>query len=253
MRGLSDKVAIVTGAASPLGIGFATATRLAAEGVRVVLTDINSTGVADRADELIQAGHQAIGLAHDALDEAAWEDVVRATKDRFGSLDIVVNNAGICVLAPGTEMPLVDWRRVLDLNGTSAFLGCRIAAREMLAQGTGGAIINLASVAAIKAGEFASAYCASKGTVQMLTKVMAFENAKHGIRVNSVNPGYIMTEMLTAGLDDPHAQLAPVIAMIPAARLARPAEIASAIAFLASDDASYCNGTTLVVDGGLTS
>jgi NAD(P)-dependent dehydrogenase (short-subunit alcohol dehydrogenase family) len=252
MRGLRDKVAIVTGAASPKGIGFAAARRLAEEGSHVVLTDINHAGVAERAAELRRDGHRAIGLAHDAVQEEAWEKVLRATKAEFGTLDILVNNAAVIMLDHLVDMPLSNWRRVLDVNGTITFLGCRTAAREMQASGQGGAIVNVASIASLVAGEYGGAYCASKGAVHMLTKVLAIETARYGIRVNSVHPAYTMTEMLGATMDDPEAQIAQIVANIPAGRLSQPSEIAAAIAFLASDDAAYCNGSALVVDGGLT-
>lgn len=252
MRGLRDKVAIVTGAASPKGIGFAAATRLAEEGSRVVLTDINHAGVAERADELRREGHRAIGLAHDAVQEEAWEEVLRVTKAEFGALDILVNNAAIILLDHVVDMPLSNWRRVLDVNGSIAFLGCQIAAREMRASGRGGAIVNVASIASFVGGEYGGAYCASKGAVHMLTKVLAIETAKHGIRVNSVHPAYTMTEMLRDSMDNPDAQIPQITSNIPAGRLSQPSEIAAAIAFLASDDAAYCNGSALVVDGGLT-
>lgn len=252
MRGLQDKVAIITGAASPKGIGFATATRLAEEGAKVVLTDIDQVEIAVRAFELRNAGHQAIGLAHNAVEEAAWEDVLGATHAEFGHLDILVNNAAICVLSHLVDMTLDNWRRQLDVNGSMTFLGCRTAARQMQASGRGGAIVNVASVASLVAGEYGGAYCASKGAVHMLTKVMAIETAKHGIRVNSVHPGYTSTQMLGDVAGDPEAQLSQLLANIPARRFAQPSEIAGAIAFLASDDASFCNGTSLVVDGGQT-
>ncbi|MEJ7935394.1 SDR family oxidoreductase [Sphingobium sp. AN558] len=252
MRGLRDKVAIVTGAASPIGIGFATAKRLAEEGALVALTDLNHAGVEERAAELRQAGYRAIGIAHDAVDEASWETVLQTTRDELGPLDILVNNAAIAIQAHVVDMELSDWRRQLDVNGTTAFLGCRIATREWQSSGRTGAIVNVASTASLVAGEYGGAYCASKGAVLMLTKVVAIENAKHGIRVNSVHPGWTKTAMLGDSLDDPEAQTAQIKAIIPAGRLGDPSEMAAAIAFLASDDASFCNGTSLLVDGGLT-
>ena len=252
MRGLRDKVAIVTGAASPIGIGFATAERLAEEGALVALTDINHVAVEERADELRQEGYRAIGIAHDAVDEASWENVLQTTRSEFGPLDILVNNAAISVVSHVVDMELADWRRQLDVNGVATFLGCRSAAREFQSSGRGGAIVNVASVASLVAGEYGGAYCASKGAVLMLTKVMAIENAKHGIRVNSVHPGWTETAMLLSSLDDPEVQTAPIVSRIPAGRLGRPCEMAAAIAFLASDDAAFCNGTALVVDGGQT-
>jgi NAD(P)-dependent dehydrogenase (short-subunit alcohol dehydrogenase family) len=174
------------------------------------------------------------------------------TEGQFGPLDVLVNNAAICTLSHIVEMPLNDWRRVLDINGSIAFLGCRIAAREMQSAGRGGAIVNVCSIASIVAGEYGGAYRASKGAVQMLTKVLALEMAKYGVRVNSVHPGYILTEMVSASMEDPDAQIANIVANVSAGRLGWPSEIAAAIAFLASDDAVYCNGSALVIDGGLT-
>lgn len=252
MRGLRDKVAIVTGAASPQGIGFATATRLAEEGVRVVLTDFNHAAIVERAGELRAAGHLAIGLAHDATDEEAWDEVLRATKAEFGQLDVLVNNAGICITAYVVDMALEDWRRQLDTNGVITFLGCRMAAREMRAAGRGGAIVNVISIASMVPGVTACAYGASKGAVHMLTKVLAKESAQHGIRVNSVHPGYTDTQMLGDASDDREKQFSAILESTPVRRLGKPVEIAAAIAFLASDDAAFCVGTSLVVDGGLT-
>lgn len=252
MRGLRDKVAIVTGAASPIGIGFATAKRLAEEGALVALTDLNQAGVEERAAELRQAGYRAIGIAHDAIDEASWETVLQTTRDELGPLDILVNNAAIAIQAHVVDTELSEWRRQIDVNGTTAFLGCRIATREWQSSGRVGAIVNVASTASLVAGEYGGAYCASKGAVHMLTKVLAIETAKYGIRVNSVHPGYTVTQMLGDSMDDPDAQTAEIASNIPAGRLGHPSDIAAAIAFLASDDAAYCNGTALVVDGGST-
>lgn len=252
MRGLREKVAIVTGAASARGIGFATGTRLAEEGVRLVLTDIDHAAVAERAGELRGAGYSALGLAHDAMKEDAWEDVLAATKAEYGRLDILVNNAAICTLSPIIDMPLEDWRRQIDTNGVMTFLGCRTAAREMQASGRGGAIVNVASVASLVAGESGGAYCASKGAVHMLTKVLAIETAKHGIRVNSVHPGYTNTQMLGDEDIDLETTYAAILEKTPAGRFGKPSDIAAAIAFLASDDAAFCIGTSLVVDGGQT-
>lgn len=245
------KCVIVTGAASLNGIGFATAARLAGEGASVVLTDIDGDGVALRAAELAASGHAVLGLAHDVTDEAQWDAVVSQAVDRFGRLDGLVNNAGICILRPLAEVARAEWDRQIAINLTGTFLGCARAIDQMRAQGGGGAIVNVSSVAGLVGMRRTAAYAASKGGVRLLTKTLAIEVAAEGIRVNSVHPGVTETDIQIGVRASNPAQSAAIAQSVPMGRTAEPSELAASIAFLLSADASYVTGIELVVDGGL--
>jgi len=246
------KSVLVTGAASVNGIGFATAARLAGEGASVTLTDIDGAQVACRARELQERGCAALGLAQDVTDEERWQAVIDEAAERFGGLDGLVNNAGIAILNPVAEVGLDVWNRQIAINLTGTFLGCRTAIARMRAQGRGGAIANVSSAAALVGMRRTSAYAASKGGVRLLSKTLAMEVAPDNIRVNSVYPGVIETDIQIGVRQSNPAESAAVAAAVPLGRTGSPAQLAAAIAFLLSDDASYVTGTELVVDGGLT-
>ena len=248
---VQDKVAIVTGAASEGGLGFATARALAREGARVVLTDIAGEAVTARAAELASAGHEALGLAHDATNEAAWAGGADRPGAALGGVDILVNNAGIAVLKFMDAMTFADWNRQIEVNLTSVYLGCKAGLDRMRAQGRGGAIVNLSSVAGLVGVPGTSAYAASKGGVRLFTKSVALEAARENIRVNSVHPGMIWTDMQKVALRDNPGQYEVLTAAIPMGRMGEPDDIASMILFLASDEAKYITGTEILVDGGL--
>lgn len=245
---LAGKVALVTGAAS--GIGAACAARFAAEGARVVGLDLSGDGDAAWR-EAAAAG--AVLVQGDVRDEAAAERAVGAATASFRGLDVVVNAAGIAGGGPVHLLALEDWRRVLDVNLTGTFLVCKHATAVMLERG-GGSIVNVASVEGLEGSEGGSAYNASKGGVVLLTKAMAMDYARRGIRVNAVCPGFIDTPLLRNVLDD--MGLADFKAKIADAhqlgRLGRAEEVAAAALFLASDDASFVTGHALPVDGGYT-
>jgi NAD(P)-dependent dehydrogenase (short-subunit alcohol dehydrogenase family) len=250
---LAGKVALVTGAAS--GLGAETARRLAREGAAVMLSDLNSTAGEAVAAQIIASGGRAAFSAQDVSSEDDWAATVTATTGAFGRLDILVNNAGIV----GNQLDLMthslaDWRRILAVNLDGVFLGMRAVGAVMAAQG-GGSIINLSSILGKVGMANTSAYCASKGGVLMLTKAAAVEWAPLGIRVNSVHPGFIDTPMVADALhaaENGNEMRSAIIAAHPLGRLGVPREIADAIVFLASDEASFMTGAEMVVDGGYT-
>lgn len=240
---LDGKVALVSGAAR--GQGLATATVLADSGASVMLTDVlDEAGVSAAAGIGPRARYRHL----DVSDEGCWAQAVDATLDDFGRLDILVNNAGVWRTASLYEESVAEFEKLLQVNLFGTFHGMRTAIDPMRAAG-GGAIINIASTAALQAAVGHTAYGASKWAIRGITKTAALELAPDGIRVNAVLPGAIDTAML-AGSDEIKSTLAT---KIPLARLGRAHEVASMVAFLASDAAAYITGQEFVVDGGLTS
>jgi NAD(P)-dependent dehydrogenase (short-subunit alcohol dehydrogenase family) len=255
---MTQKVALVTGAAQ--GIGQATARVLAREGARVVLTDVTASGEA-AAQAVREAGGEALFLVHDVTDEAAWEAVVARTREAFGGLDVLVNNAGISASKPVTELGLAEWRRVMAVNLDGVFLGTKHAVRAMRAGGRGGSIINVASVAGLVGNPGTSAYAASKGGVRAFSKAVAVECAAEGIRVNAVFPAGVRTPIweqsdwwpgFVQQMGGEAAAWKVLESAAPMGRMAEPEEIAEAILYLASDAARFVTGTDLVIDGGFT-
>jgi glucose 1-dehydrogenase len=244
---LKDKVAIVTGGAR--GIGLAIAKRYAAEGARVTIADVDTEAGAAAASALANGRF----VATDVGDARAAENVVAETCRAFGDLDIVVNNAGIIHGADFLELKESDFDRVLRVNLKGAFLVGQAAARRMVAQVKAGKppgrIINMSSINAEVAIANHTPYCVSKGGIDQLTKVMALALAPHGIRVNAIGPGSIMTDILKAVATDRDAKRA-ILARTPLGRIGEPDEIAAIAVFLASDDASYITGQTIYADGG---
>lgn len=240
---LEGKVAIVTGSAR--GIGCAIAEAFAREGALVVITD-RDYEEAEKTAARIGSGAIAIGADVSKPDEieALFEQVV----ERLGKVDILVNNAGIGAARLVIDIALDEWERIIRINLTGAFLCSQQAARRMIAQGTGGKIVNIVSLSGQKGGVGRSAYGASKAGLEVLNKIMAVEFAEHGITVNAIAPGPIMTETGKA-MHTPET-VAAYHRLIPQRRYGEPAEIASAAVFLASEDASYITGHTLNVDGG---
>jgi len=244
---LQGRNGLVTGAAR--GIGSAVAHRLALEGARLVLLDLDGAGVEGTAQSIRSGGGEAIAFAADVSQRA---DVRRALDQArqagFAPVQMLVNNAAWGRPAPFLEIRDEDWDRMLSVNLTSVFVVAQEVASEMVTHG-GGRIVNVASLAAHTANSHQAAYAASKGGVVALTRVMAFELAPRGVLVNAVSPGPIDTE-LAARMLTPAARTARE-QRIPQGRLGQPDEVAAAISFLLSDEASYINGTVLVVDGGL--
>jgi len=252
-RRVEGKVALVTGGASRPGLGFAIAERLAEEGAIVVLTDVDTAGVAESARLICERNLAAEAMPHDVASEADWSRVVDDILARHGRLDIVVNNAGILdIAAIADDHALAGLRRQLEVNVVGCFMGTQAGVRAMRQCGNGGAIINLSSVAGKVGFRGSASYAATKGAVKLMTKSVALETAAEGIRVNSVHPGIIRTNMQQQGLEDNAANYDAIVAGIPARRLGDPRDIANCVLFLASDEAGYVNGAEFVVDGGDT-
>lgn len=248
---VEGKVALITGAAS--GLGAAAARCLASEGASVMLTDIAADAGEVVANEIVSEGGRADFRRHDVTSAEDWAEVVAATLERFGKLDVLVNNAGVGGLQDLMTLEFAAWRRVLSVNLDGVFLGLRHAGPAIAAAG-GGSVINLSSVAGQVGFAGLAPYCASKGGVALLTKAAALEWAPLGIRVNSVHPGVIDTPLVTsfvqaAGGD---AFRAALISRHPLGRLGVPSEVGAAVLFLASDESSFVSGAELVVDGGYT-
>ena len=257
MGRVSGKVALVTGAAS--GIGRACAERLAAEGARVLLTDVQDMEGAGVAAGIMKAGGEASFRRHDVTVEDEWIGVVGEIERRFGRLDILVNNAGIAVSGLVTDLTLEQWRRQQAVNVEGVFLGLKHSLPLMRKAGNGGSIINVSSVAGLKGAMLLSAYCASKGAVRLMSKAVALECAglRDGVRVNSIHPGIIDTPIWNAipGAAGSNAQrdLDAMAAMgVPLGVKGAPIDIAQGVLWLASDESRYVTGAELVIDGGLT-
>jgi 3-oxoacyl-[acyl-carrier protein] reductase len=240
---LRDRVAVVTGGAS--GIGREIARRFAEEGARVALGDRNAAALEDAAKELGQACTTRAG---DVRVEADVEALVEQAAAVFGRVDVGVNCAGLGTLAPIADHPLESWDEVLGVCLTGVFLSIKHEARRMLAQGEGGVIVNIASINARQPGEGMAAYCTAKAGVEMLTRVAAMELAPSGIRVCGIGPGFVETPLTDFARQIPAIGEA-YLRSIPLGRVGRPADVASAALFLASDEASWVTGETLFVDG----
>jgi glucose 1-dehydrogenase len=242
------KVAIVTGGAK--GIGLACARRLCEEGAAVVIGDTDEAAGTAAAESIRGAGGAARYVRADVSVRSQAQALVDSALAHHGRLDVLVNNAGITHAAEFLELAEEDFDRVLRVNLKSMFLCGQAAARQMVAQGGGGAIVNMSSANAVLAIPNQVPYVVSKGGIAQLTKVMAVGLARHGIRVNAVGPGTIRTELAQrAVLADENARRT-ILSRTPLGRLGEPAEVASVVAFLASEEASYLTGQTLYPDGG---
>lgn len=247
---LSGKACLVTGAGS--GIGRETALRFAEEGARIAVADIREAAARSTAREI---GETAIALTVDVTSAQSSAIAVESTCSHFGGLDVVVNNAGVTIVGAVHELSEDDWDRELDTNLKSVYLVSKAAWPRLLERG-GGAIVNTASIAGLWAIPADAAYCASKAGVIMLTKCMALDGARSSIRVNCVCPGYTQTPMIDGYFQDqadPAEARRLAESLHPLGRLGQPRDIADAIVYLASEEATWVTGTALVVDGGLTS
>jgi 3(or 17)beta-hydroxysteroid dehydrogenase len=258
MQKLTGKIALVSGGAS--GIGRATARLLAGEGARVLVTDRDAADAERVSCEISEAGGMARAYKLDVTVESDWQTATAAAVDAWGHLDILVANAGISFAKPVTEMSLEEWRNVMAVNLDGVFLGVKHAARIMKS-GRGGSIAIVSSASGAKAAANASAYCASKAAVRMLAKTLALEMAKDAplVRVNTVLPGAVQTPMWSKmeffqeqirQLGSEEKVWQEWAKTSPMGRVAQPEDVAQAILFLVSDDASYITGAEIAVDGG---
>ena len=245
---LEGKVAIVTGGAH--GMGAEECRLFAREGAKVVIADIREEDARQVEAEIAEAGGEAMFVNLNVADEAAWESAVAEAVSRFGKLDILVNNAGISGSGETDFRSTDAWDRLMNINARGVFLGIKHAVPEMQKAG-GGSIVNISSISGFVGQEAVHpAYNASKGAVRILTKATAVQHAKDGIRVNSVHPG-MMPPMLTS-FQRGDTRRERLVNDVPMQREGQPIEVANAVLFLASDEASYITGTELIVDGGFT-
>lgn len=246
MKRLDSKVAIITGGAA--GIGEATAVKFAAEGAQVVIWDLNEARGNALAEKLAKEGRKAV---FDKVNTASYADIEAAAErvfKQFGAIDILINNAGITRDSTLKKMTPEQWQQVIDVNLSGVFYCTKIISEYMLQKGYG-RILNASSVVALYGNFGQTNYVASKSGLIGMTKTWARELGRKGITVNAVAPGFIATEMVAAM---PQNVIEAMEAKVPVGRLGKPEEIASAYLFLASDEASYINGTVLSVDGGMT-
>ncbi len=244
---LTGRTALITG--SVRGIGFSLAEGLGEAGATVIVNGRQQPAVDEAVARLQSKGYKARGAVFDVADEAAVVAAFQAFDEEGVEVDILINNAGIQFRKPMVELELKDWQRVLDTNLTAAFVVGREAAKRMIARGRGGKIINIASLVSEAARATVAPYTAAKGGIKMLTRSMAAEWAKFNIQANSIGPGYILTEMNTALIDNPEFD-AWVKSSNPAGRWGKPEELAGTAVYLASDASNYVNGQIIYVDGG---
>ena len=246
---LEGKVAIISGGAR--GMGAAEAKLFAREGAKVIICDVLEDEGRQTEAEINEVGGDAVFVKLDVTSQYEWENAVNTAIERFGKLDILVNNAGIIVQSTIEDMTVELWDKVMDVNAKGVFLGTKTAIPHMKEVG-GGSIVNISSISGIIGQDNVNAgYNASKGAVRIFTKAAAVQYAKENIRVNSIHPGPIATPMTAEGRADPE-RVALTAERTPLGRYGEPEEVANAVLFLASDEASYVTGSEIVVDGGYT-
>ena len=243
----TNKVAIVTGAAS--GLGESAAIAFAAEGAKVIVSDISTEKGQAVVNTIKAQGGQAFFIKTDVSNEEDVKNLFALTVEQYGQVDVIFANAGINIEADVDALDSKDWQKIIDINLNGVFYCNKYAVQQFKKQGTGGAIVNNGSIHSFVARDKLTAYSASKGGVKMLTQMVGTSHAKEGIRCNMVCPGYINTPLTETITPEIRAGIA---ALHPIGRMGEPKEVSAAVLFLASDDASFITGTTLLVDGGYT-
>ncbi|MCA1010635.1 SDR family NAD(P)-dependent oxidoreductase [Halobacillus halophilus] len=243
---LQGKVAVVTGGSS--GIGEAAVKDFCEQGAKVVIADLNEQG-SELSSQLNDQGYETVFQKTDVTSEEDIKNMVQTAVGTFGSLDILFANAGIGDATPAHELSYEEWKKLMDVNMNGVFLSNKYAITQMLEQENGGAIVNNASILGHVGQDSVTSYAAAKGGVVNLTRTLGVTYAKNNIRVNAVCPGYVETAILENADDEMRQGLAGAH---PIGRLGRPEEIAKAVSFLASDDASFMVGANMLVDGGYT-
>ncbi|WP_308639504.1 SDR family NAD(P)-dependent oxidoreductase [Paenibacillus silvisoli] len=246
MRRFEGQVVVVTGAGR--GIGRATAERFGAEGAQLALVSDQAEDLAQASEAMLAQGFELLAIQADISDPAQVERAVERTMERFGRIDVLVNNAGIAWEEPFLDIADANWQRIISVNLNGMFYMAQRVSRHMAKQRSG-CILNMASTNGLVGEEKYAHYNASKGGVVLLTKTMALELGRYGIRVNAVCPGYIQTPMSEA-IDDPEFVAAYAKDKIPLGRVGKTKDVAGVFAFLASEDAAFMTGECLVVDGG---
>ncbi|MHA6253472.1 glucose 1-dehydrogenase [Oceanobacillus sp. CAU 1775] len=245
MGRLEGKVAIITGAAA--GLGKAIALGYAKEGAKIVISDINEERLQLVEQEINNLNGDVLSYNLDVTNEDQWKDIVKVTVEKFGHLNIVVNNAGIGTHGNIETTTFEDWKKLLDINLNGVFLGTKYGTEAILASGSKGSIINMSSIAGLVGDSELLSYSASKGAVRLMSKSAALHLAKKGIRVNTIHPAYMNTELMEL-VPDPSA----MIDATPMGHLGDPEMIAQGAIYLGSDESAYTTGSELVIDGGYT-
>lgn len=246
---LKEKVAIVTGARR--GMGRTHALALAKAGAKVTVVDISQEGCQMVVEEIKKAGGEAMAIKCDVSKKDEVDEMIKKTIERWGKIDILINNAGICQFKPFLEITEEEWDRTLNINLKGYFLCAQAAAKEMIKKKSG-VIVNVASIAMGQVGvgfPTLAHYAASKGGIVAMTETMAIELGPYNIRVNAVAPGAIETPMIDSVKQDPKA-MEGIIGRLPLHRIGKPEEVSNLVLFLASDESSYMTGSTVVIDGG---
>nr|WP_042360040.1 glucose 1-dehydrogenase [Geomicrobium sp. JCM 19055] len=246
MMRLQNKVAIITGAAN--GMGAKEAELFAAEGAKVVATDVNTEQLDKLVSRVKATGGEILGITHDVSSEDQWKSVIATTLDTFGKVDVLVNNAGISINKSFAELTMEQWNSVMDVNLNGCILGMKYAIPEMKKTGAG-SVINISSIGGIVGMAGSSPYTAAKGALRSLSKSAAVEYGKDNIRVNSVHPGIIVTPMTAESMEQamPYYQMHTQLP-----NLGEPEDVAYGVLFLASDESKFMTGSELVIDGGWT-
>jgi NAD(P)-dependent dehydrogenase (short-subunit alcohol dehydrogenase family) len=246
---LGGRVVIVTGAAAGIGLGLSNL--FAEQGCQLVLIDLNETALTEIAKRFEKSGTHVIIVAGSATEPETIRHSCSEAVRQYGRIDVLINNAGVSSVHPSLELALEEWKRVLDVNLTGVFLCAQEAARKMIPAGSG-VILNIASGYGVVAAPNRAAYCASKAAVAMLTKVLAIEWARHGLRVNAIAPGYVLTDFVKELVEQKKIDFEAIKRRTPQGRLATPGDVAEMAIFLASDLSSHVTGQVIGVDGGWT-